>query len=386
MSKKLLIISDSPAGQTGLGRICRELTTRIHLHMSDTFTVATLGMGGQYSSRLRWPQYQIRSLGANRELLDLPEVLRDFANGEPCILFAIWNPGWLEWLAHPDKCEDKTLKACLTSDQFQRWIYAPVDGDFSEGVLPASLLEILGSFDRTLAYCGWAAGLIGEGCAWLPHGVDTNVFYARDKKIARASFLQRIARLPSAPLPDDMLMIGVNATNSGRKNWPMAFAAVSDLVKRGVNVALWAHTNEFYGEYDFNQLTSDSGLNHRVIATKHYLSSDALAWAWSAMDCSLGIGSGEGFGFPIFESLACETPCIHGDYAGAAEFLPDRYKIPPSGFLSEGVFSIRRPAFDPSVWADKIMEVARESAHLPEGLSWESAWPRWREWLLAGVK
>jgi glycosyltransferase involved in cell wall biosynthesis len=393
MATKLLIISDSPQCSTGLARITRELTTRIHLHMSDTFTVATLGMGGQYSSRLPWPQYQVKQLGANRELLDLPEVLRDFANGEKCVLLAIMNPGWVPWLAHPDTCEDETLKACLASGQFERWIYAPIDAVGPKG-LPAEIRHVLDGFDRRLFYTRWAADLYAPDAEHLPHGIDSNVFYPRDRKIARASFLQRIVRLPSEPLKDDIVLCGTVATNSARKDWPLAFETVAELRKRGLNAALWAHTDSFFKEYDFNNLTESFGLNGAVLATKHHLSSDAMAWAYSACDVILAPGS-EGFGYVLAEGLACGCPVIHSNYAGGAEIVPEGLLIEPEAWHLEGLYCHRRPIHSPARWADHVERVIEKPpiGEVVEPLSrlgpkryWDNLWPKWREWLLEGVK
>lgn len=387
---KLLIISDSPGGSTGLGRITRELAQRIQIHLGDKIQVATLGMGGQHSSRLNWPQYQVRHLGPKHELLDLPEVLRDFAGGERCILFFIWNPGWLEWMADPEKIEDEALRSVVTSKQFEHWIYAPIDAEGPHG-LPEEIVKVLAACDRRLFYTEWSAVLYGEAVGdqtveYLPHGIDGNVFYPRDRKIARDSFVQRIGRLDPAPLKDGVMLVGVVATNTARKDWPLAFEIVAELVKQGVDAALWAHTSEFYREYDFHNLTIAFGLNGRVIPTKHYLSSDALAWAYSACDITLGIGSGEGFGYPLAESLSCGVHALHGHYAGGTEVVLPVDMIEPIAWRHEGLYCHRRPVFDAKEWADRAMGL-RGLPPVPQTkFHWKNLWPSWEEWLLRGIE
>lgn len=384
MTTPLLIISDSPAGSTGLGRIARELATRIQIHLGDKIKVGTLGFGGKHSSRLNWPQYPVLHYGENQELIDLPEVLRDFANGEKCILLFITNPGWVEWAAYPEKIADGDLKACLTSGKFERWIYAPIDAEGPNG-LPEEIRHILDGFDRRLFYTDWAAKLYGDDAESLPHGIDGDVFYPRDRKIARASFIQRIARLKYDPLKEDVMLIGMVATNTARKDIPLAFETVAELVKRGVNAALWAHTSEFFREYDFNNLTRSFGLNGRVIPTKHYLSSDALAWAYSACDIVLAPGS-EGFGYVLAESLSCGVHCLHGQYAGGSEIVLPVNLMPVHAWRYEGIYCHKRPVFLASEWADRVMEL-KDSPPIPQTkFHWSNVWPMWSEYLVKGIE
>ena len=112
-----------------------------------------------------------------------------------------------------------------------------------------------------------------------------------------------------------------------------------------------------------------------------------MSWLYSACDCTLGIGLGEGFGFPIFESLASGTPCVHGDYGGAAEWLPSHMLVKPHAWRLEGQFNCVRPVFSPIDWFVCInQKQMQESATLPAQLDWVNLWPRWAKWLHAGLK
>ena len=77
----LLILSDAPSASTGLGRICRDLATRIHERMSDVCKVATLGYGGPGSCKLGFQQYMIEGM-SDWVVPTLPEVWKDFADEE----------------------------------------------------------------------------------------------------------------------------------------------------------------------------------------------------------------------------------------------------------------------------------------------------------------
>ncbi len=393
MPTPLLLISDSPAGSTGLGRITRELATRIQHRIPDVFRVATLGYGSQHSSRLPFTQYHIRSMGPGRELYDLPEVVNDFFQQDSGIVMAVWNPGWLDWLAHPECLtgeENEPLKQLLTCGKVKRWIYAPIDAEGPQG-MPSEIRDILSGFDRRLFYASWAADLYDRATErqqiseHLPHGIDDHVFHPRDRKVARESFMPRVARINAGPLADDMMLVGAVATNTPRKDWPLAFETVAELVKRGHNAFLWAHTDSFYKEYDFNNLTHAFDLDRRVILTRHYLSSDKLAWAYSACDVTLGIGSGEGFGYPLAESLACGVPVIHGNYAGGVEIVPSEILVDPIAWRHEGLYCHKRPIFSAGDWAFAAAGLAGKTFALHPSFNWEYLWPRWAEWLKKGI-
>lgn len=389
----LLILSDSPSGSTGLGRICRELTTRIATRMSDTFRVATLTLNGQYSSRLPFPQYQVRSMGVNREFNDLPEVVNDFFQSDAGVVFGILNPGWLDWLGHPETIQDnEPLKQLLTCGKVKRWIYAPIDAEGPMG-MPAEIRDVLSGFDRRLFYCQWAADLYDRATErqqiseHLPHGIEDKVFHPRDRKIARDSFMPRIARLPQGPIPDDVMLVGMVCTNSPRKDMPLAFETVAKLVDAGKNAILWVHTDSFYKCFDILNLTQSFGLNHRVIPTSHYLSSDKLAWGYSACDVVLAPGS-EGFGYVLAESLACGVPVIHNNYAGGTAIVPESMLVDPRGWYYEGLYCHKRPIGSAHDWVRSVLRVAplRDGKSMLEPkFFWENCWPLWEAWLKVGL-
>ena len=394
----ILLLSDGPASSTGLGRITRELAVRIHQHLGETFRVACYGLGGVYSSKLPFPQYQITSL-SNWAPPDLPRVWEDFSRGEKGVLMTIWNPSSLQWLVEPEKYAPQGMtRDFLMSKPFEKWGYFPIDAEGPNGKLPAEVADVIGKFDRVLAYTEWAAGLIDQSvlhkgfraefptCKHLPHGTDTSIFYPRDRAESRKNFLGTVTGSgKTMPIRDEVFMVGIVATNSGRKNWGLGFEVCQELLKRGVNVGVWAHTNANKKHWDIMAMVEAFGMRNRAVVTMNDLSDEKMAEAYSALDVTLGIGDGEGHGLPIFESIACGVPCVHIDYAGAAENLPDAYKVEPISFYGEGLYCHRRPVSNPKEWADAIQAVAGHPAVLKKGLSWNECWPRWQEWFLEGI-
>ena len=387
----LLLIGDSPSSSTGLGRITRELAIRIHEHMGDTFRLGTYGLGGTTSRKFPWTQYQITNL-QNWAPSDLPRVWKDFTGDEKGIIFPIWNPSSMVWLADPTKLPAGTLKDFLMSDPFERWGYFPIDAEGPNGKLPADVAEVMAEFDRTLCYTFWAADLLkktnGLVAPHLPHGTDTHIFYPRDRKEMRKTFIETVTgkeALGPQAVHDSIFLACICATNTARKDWSLGFEVCQELRRRGLNVVLWAHTDQLKKNWDLPALAEAYGMKDRVVFTNTELSDEQMAEAHCATDLTLGIGRGEGWGLVESSSLACGIPVITGAYAGAAEFVPEAYQVQPIGFHSEGFYGHRRPVFRAEDWADVAQAAIGTKPNLPKGLSWDECWPSWSEWFLKGV-
>ena len=398
--RPLFLVSDSITSPTGLGRITRELAIRIHEDLSDVYRLGVAGFGGTYSRKFPFPQYPFK----DATISELPAIWNDFAGDERGVVLFIWNASWLPWMADPDTLPECDLKKFLKSNPFEKWIYVPIDSHGPNDRLHESEKKILGGFDRVLAYTKWGGGVIDRTfhhpasvhpeapvTDFLPHGTDRSIFFPRDRGEARRTFLDRVVKKAMGRLSDDFVLIGVCATNTPRKDWGLAFQVCGELLKRKVNVGVWAHTDRFGrpGNWDLPGLAEAFGLKHRVMFTNGNLSDEDMSWGYAAMNVTLGIGSGEGWGLPISESLACGVPCITGDYAGATDFTPPSLRVKPVEFRLDGCFSNYRPVFNPADWADKVietLEVKRGASLLPEEFFWDKCWPRWKEWLRLGAK
>lgn len=397
MQVPLLIISESVCGQTGLGRIAREIARNAHEHLSDVFKVGTLGCGGR-SSEFKWKQYRIPTPPAQTgwAVPVLPDVWEEFAGDEPGIIMTIWNASWLEWFTYPELLEPSPLKRFLQSDKFKRWGYLPIDATGPNNMTGVIESDIMGRFDRILMYTEWSKKLLRGRLQFhpidsLPHGTDGKVFYPRDRKEAREKFVGTVVKRSdiSGQIDDDCLLLGCIATNTPRKDWGLAFEVCAELVRRGLNVGLWAHTDRFRSCWDLLTLADDFGMRERTIFTDADLSSDTLAWGVCACNCSLGIGSGEGWGLNMAESLACGVPVVTHNYAAATEFVPPEFRVEPAAWRWEGYHCNRRPVGNPSDWADKILEVKNRGCRLGTKFLWDGpngAWSQWAEWLKKGIQ
>jgi len=351
-------------------------------------------------------------------VFDLPRVWQDFAGDEPGIVLTIWNHSWLGWFADPAKYlpEGAPLRDWLLSmsesGKMQKWAYLPIDASNSQGELHPALAGILPWFDRCLAYSEWAADAIektlGRDSVWvdggpefpacraLPHGIDTTRFWPMDQQYMRSFFRTTIAGHEEPGILPTTTLVGCVATNSPRKDWPLAFetCAKMQLCSGVEKVALWAHTNSVDKHWDLEDLAKQYGMADRLILTTGVFEDAVMAQLYSACDVTLGIGRGEGFGYPIFESLACGVPVLHCEYGGAAEYMPITMRIRPVAYQIEDMWGHRRPVSDAGDWARAAARLVRDNKSsrehrrslLPPYLNWQVLRRSWLNWLRAGLR
>src|SRR5512146_3194614 len=292
-SKPILILSDSPSASTGLARITRDLSTRIHRCLPE-FQVGTVRYGGSGDRNLPFPQYY-----ANVQdwiPLDLPNIWDNFTDGEAGILLCIWDAARLGWLGQYDNPE----LTCRISDWYRKmrakkliktWIYAPVDAAGPNGKLAYPLKQTLLGFDRVLMYSKWANGIVRESgidnTEYLPHGIDANVWSPRKRDAVRNRL----------KLTDEMFL-GIVATNQYRKDWTLGIRTAAHLRDQlGKKIALWLHTDAIERYWSLSTLLKDYGFigsKTPVMVTTGDLSDNDMAEMYSALDVLLGVGRGEG--------------------------------------------------------------------------------------------
>ena len=407
--RKLLIVSDAISGSSGLARIARDISTRIHANLSDVYDLAVAGYGGATSCKFGFHQYHLEGVQSDWVLPSLPEIVNDFAGNERCTLLFISDPSRLGWFADPERLGGETLakypglKQWLLKANIARWIYAPVDASGPNDKLTLPLALTLMGFERILAYGQFGEGVIrrtiGDENAnqrhltWLPHGLDCSEFYEMPRKLSRKLFLEytgaqtlftMLGQKKTDPIADDEILVGAVATNQGRKNWCLAAETIAILSKKH-KVRFWIHTDNLEGGWSIPSLLADFGLLEKTVISMGLIPDAKLASAYSACDLTLGPGV-EGFGFPAAESLACQTPVITGSYGGAADFVPKDMQIDPIGFYKEGSYSCMRPVYRAEDWAKKAEEWIGKRTQLDSVYDWEQNWQAWSKYLREAAK
>lgn len=399
MTRPLLLIGDSPASGTGLGRILGDLAIRIHEHMSDVYRIATLGCGSPGSRQFPFQQYNIEGM-SDWVIPTLPQVWEDFAGNEKGIILFIWDPSRLGWFSQPVQSEylrnRLVLRQFLLKPPFERWLYCPVDASGPNDRLTFPLMKTLGGFDRLIAYGQFGEAVIRRTISdeesdkrhltWLPHGVDTSKFFQSTRKSCRKMFLEITGAQPifgtSTPIAHDEVLVSVVATNQARKEWPLAIEAFALLAQKR-KARLWIHTDALERIWSLPCLLIDYNIVENTLISLDVLPDDKLAQAYSACDVMLGPGP-EGFGLPLAEALACRTPVVVGSYAGQADFVPTHMQVVPVAFRYDGMWASKRPVFNAQDWADKAEELIRERSalYIDPMYHWDNLWKeKWEPYL-----
>lgn len=375
-----MILSDSPSCASGLGRITRDLATRLHEHCSDVFEVATVGYGGTGNPDLKFREFYLHSVD-NWLPMQLPEIWRKFVKEDEGILFSVWDLSRFWWLKAPN-CPP-LLRQWLDTAKVKKWLYHPIDAEGPGGKMSARLADTFTAFDRVLDYTAFSCGVTGN-TEHIPHGIDSSVFRPYDRIEVKHKF--REAGFPV--LQDDSFLIGIVGTNQARKDWALGVQTCRALLDRGLDVKVWMHVDRLENSWSIPNLIADYGLAGRVVITNANFTDDQMAHFYSACDVTLGIGLGEGMGYPIFESLACGVPCIHGDYGGAAEYLPPSMKVKPIAWRYEGIYCCKRPVFEVKDWADCAEDNRGIIASLPSALDWNgpTLWKRWEKYFREAIQ
>lgn len=414
--KKLLIISDAVSSNTGFGRIARDLSVRINANLSDVYELATAGFGSPGSNKYPWQQYYLEGV-KDWVIPTLPQICDDFFGGEEGIVWFIWDLSRLTWFSQPMMFRELTdgypgLQEWLLKQKFQKWIYLPVDGSGPNDKFTFPLMRALYGFDRILAYTQFGEDVVRRSIGDmdadarhltnLPHGIDSEVFYETNRKRCRrllfqytgastGKMMRGASRIPD-PIKDNECLIGIFCTNQSRKDWHLGIQ-VASLIAKERPIRLLCHTDGLERAWSIPSLLADYGILDQAIISTGTIGDDKMAQAYSSCDLTLAIGLGEGMGFPIFESMFCGTPVLHGDYAGAPEYLAERsygkripsdnepFLVKPIGFHAEGCYSFKRPVFDPEDWAKKATSLIGKRVNHCGELDWNVLWQRWEIYL-----
>lgn len=377
----ILFLGDSPDLRTGLARIGRDLACQVA--SLPEFRVGYLGRGGKGSRQLPFAQYNFDESYQWGEAL-IEHTWQDFAGVEKGIIFSIWDASRLHWFGSPrQEALPKELYNFLTGGKFQKWGYFPVDSYSPSGSLSGLSQEALRGYDRILAYTHFGAEILESD--FIPHGINMDKFQPRGKEPGRMTL----------GLEESDLVIGCCMTNQARKDWGLAFAAMSELHKKNHDIRFWAHVDTLQRSHAWNlfALINDYNASSWIKLSNGTPYSDTeLSYLYSACDLTILPTLGEGFGYPVVESLACGIPVVTGNFGGQAELVPNKdWLVKPQAWRVEGLSTSLRPVYDPMTFVDTIKKVIDERPEpgfcrsSVEHLDWKNLWFPWKKWFLEGL-
>lgn len=402
-----IVFGDGPRYHSGLARIARDLTARLYVSEEELgIRVMQVALdGGQGWHFQAWPLFGFQQTEKEFGRRAMDEVLEELRQeGAPTpIIFMITDPARCFDLTRPAEPSEKHLIFQSLLGQASFWGYFPIDAHNLYGAVGGPAAEAVKACERVIAYGRYGAGVLKRTLAqgteahwedvpmtWLPHGLEPGAFIPRLIEQADEGF-QRWASL----FPDwTGLRIGCVATNQPRKDLALYFGTLSALQKHGVPVLAWLHTDKMTHAWDVGQLAYDFQIpKERIYVSRGELSDAQLAARYSWCDLTIAPGLGEGFGYPIVESLACGTPCVHGAYAGGVELMPAQWLIPPQGWRMESCYNLFRPVYKADDFAAKAMAIGpRDFSRVPlysrsvKHLGWDQLWPRWKTWISKGIQ
>lgn len=173
---------------------------------------------------------------------------------------------------------------------------------------------------------------------YVPHGVDTSVFYPRPEHKAQARDALRV--------PEDAFLVGMVAANRGwsphapRKAFPQAFDAFARFAREHDNAYLYVHAEvQPSGPPGIDLVTLSRAVGipedrfcfppTEAWQLPHLIDNTFMNGVYNALDVLLNPSMSEGFGVPIIEAQACGVPVIASNHSSMPELVK-------AGWLVEG--------------------------------------------------
>lgn len=150
------------------------------------------------------------------------------------------------------------------------------------------------------------------------HGVDTSVFYPRDKAESKRAL---------GFDPNRFLILRVDK-NTWRKDYPSTWRALRPLLRRHPDIDVHFHCQRDAKDgYDLEAVRwNDEDIRDRVTMSENLggyvgITQEQLATLFSAADLFVSTSWGEGFGLTLLEAMAAGTPVVAQDCSAITEVV-----------------------------------------------------------------
>jgi len=195
----------------------------------------------------------------------------------------------------------------------------PSDGG---GRLPMGCENILAKVDLPIGMARFAQEqakkVHGLNTGFIPHGVDTDIYFPEDKEIAKAKFgLQ------------GKFVVGCMYRNQPRKMADRQIKSFAKFARGKEDVVMLIHSdpNDPAASFNTGDLINKLKIQNKVRFTgmKYHqgFTYEQMRDVYNAMDVSFSSTSGEGFGVGTIEAMACKVPVIITDYTTTEELVKE---------------------------------------------------------------
>jgi len=204
----------------------------------------------------------------------------------------------------------------------KRWIpIVPIDHEPA----PQAVVSRLKMAYRIITYSKFGhdeLNRLGYHSTYIPHTVDTKLFYKEDKQKVRKEI----------GIPEDYFMFGMvaaNKDNPPRKSFQEAMDAYAKFHKNHPKSGIYFHVMvEQGGGFPIKDYAKFLGIQDSVYHLQPYeqftkVPKDKMKDIYGLMDCLLMPSHSEGFGVPAIEAQACEVPVIVNDFTSMPELIID---------------------------------------------------------------
>ena len=255
-----------------------------------------------------WEIFPVDNYG-NKEI-----VTQFLMERKPDILYFMTDPRFYEWLW---SIEDyiRPMVPMVYYHVWDNYPYPKFNARFYESNdVVATISKVTSDIVRTVA------PNVEE--RYLPHAVDSSIFYNRKDKLYEDLKNQN-------PAFKDRFVFFWNNRNARRKQtgsllfWFRNFLELKDVDRDKVCLFLHTDPQDPHGQ-PVEFLIDELGFGeNEVILSKNKLPPEHMALLYCVSDCTINISDAEGFGLATLESLSCETPIIVNMTGGLQEQVTD---------------------------------------------------------------
>lgn len=335
---KVLIVTDSPILDTGMGIVHRNIGVGLH---KKGFEVVSLAWSSEQSPGRNVPWRLYKTIKQDYYGSNIFDGI--IKNERPDIVLTIGDIWTVDF-----------IRNCKTRNLFQ-WVgYIAIDGKAYNNGIPPSWMETINDMECVITYTEYGKETILSSIPSLkdkieiiPHGVDLTKFFPINKD-KRMSIRKRHG------FADDKILYLLVARNQFRKNIPEIFKAwarfTSDELYK--DAILFPHMlfNDVYG-YNLDELIKICGIKDSVSYFEQYahgknhqdtISDEDMNILYNISDVVVLL-SGEGFGFPIVEAMACMKPLIVLNHSAGGELVGNKGELVDVDYYVTGIHLTERP-------------------------------------------